>query len=587
MNELDERGMSFHADTNVMVAMRDGVRLATDVWVPVTDHPVPVVLTRTPYSKDDSSYYAPSMMADRFALIAAGYAVAWQDCRGTFRSEGDFDALTADEADAVDTIAWLRDQPWCDGVVGMAGASYLGLTQWAAVAGRPEGLQAVAPVTTSSDTYDMMYSRGGALSLGTMLSWSAFVGLAKAQRALSSGDPAAGERLDARRTFLASSEAAHDVLPVIATPLISDDLPWVREWLEHPTHDGYWQARSARERVDEPLPAFHLTGWFDFLLDSTLASYEWMTRIDPAGAASGRQQLVIGPWDHASYSGVYMDRQFGPSAHILNADVNGRHVRFYDAWLRGNTAVINETPPVRIFVMGVNQWRDEQAWPLPDTRYVDFHLSSGRSANSRSGGGSLALVAPTCDGRETYLYDPMRPVPSAGGRMSPMPRPNSCGPVDQREIEDREDVLCFSTEPLTSPIEVTGPIRLVLHVSSSARDTDFTGKLVDVDPEGRATYLTDGILRARYRDSLSAPALLSPDQVYEITVDLGATANVFGVGHRIRLEVSSSNFPRYDRNTNTGGDIATDRAEDVVIAVNRVLHGPSYPSRLILPVIER
>jgi uncharacterized protein len=238
-------------------------------------------------------------------------------------------------------------------------------------------------------------------------------------------------------------------------------------------------------------------------------------------------------------------------------------------------------------VMGIDQWRDEQDWPLPDTQYTAYYLDGAGQANTSAGDGVLRTDPPSAAAADTYQYDPAQPAPSLGGRIMLPAAINGAGPADQRPVETRQDVLCFTTPVLNEPVEVTGYVSLILRVASSARDTDFTGKLVDVFPDGRAIYLTDGILRARYRNSLAEPEPLEPGQVYEITLDLSVTSNVFLPGHRIRLEVSSSNFPRYDRNTNTGGTIAEDTADQAVIATNNVVHGPEHPSRLILPIIRR
>lgn len=299
------------------------------------------------------------------------------------------------------------------------------------------------------------------------------------------------------------------------------------------------------------------------------------------------QRLIIGPWDHLNSTGIYPDRKFGLMADALYTDLTGAHLRFFDRWLRGRADAQADSAPVRIFVMGIDQWRDEQDWPLPDTSYVDYYLDSSGRANTADGDGELRPEPPGQVRADVYLYDPRRPAPTLGGRVMSPSTANAAGPVDQRPAESRNDVLCYSTPVLERPVEVTGHVSLTLFVSSSARDTDFTGKLVDVFPDGRAIFLTDGILRARYRNSLAEPEPLNPDQVCEVTIDLSVTSNVFLPGHRIRLEVSSSNFPRFDRNTNTGGAITDDGEEEVQVAVNRILHGPGRPSRLVLPVIDR
>src|SRR5260221_491222 len=245
-----------------------------------------------------------------------------------------------------------------------------------------------------------------------------------------------------------------------------------------------------------------------------------------------------------------------------------------------------EEPPVTIFVMGIDAWRSEADWPLPDTQYRPYYLHSAGHANTLHGDGTLAIALPGDEPPDVYLYNPMRPVPTIGGQVI-LPGGNAAGPRDQREVETRDDVLVYSTPVLDQPVEVIGPIELRLFVASSARDTDFTGKLVDVYPDGRAMILTEGILRARYRNSFTVPELLEPDGIYELRLDLWATANVFLPGHRIRLEVSSSNFPRFDRNSNTGGEIAREAARDYRPAINRIVHDAAHPSHLILPIIER
>ena len=267
-------------------------------------------------------------------------------------------------------------------------------------------------------------------------------------------------------------------------------------------------------------------------------------------------------------------------------DLPGIHLRWFDRWLKGEENDIDEEPPVMIFVMGVDEWRSEADWPLPDTNYRSFYLHSGGQANTLHGDGTLSITAPGEEPADVYLYNPLRPVPTVGGQVI-LPGGNAMGPRDQREVELRDDVLVYSTPVLEQPVEVTGPIELCLFVSSSARDTDFTGKLVDVYPDGRSIILTEGILRARYRNSFTELALLEPGEIYELRLNLWATSNVFLPGHRIRLEVSSSNFPRFDRNSNTGGDITTETAEQYETAVNRIYHDVERPSHLILPIIER
>ncbi len=260
--------------------------------------------------------------------------------------------------------------------------------------------------------------------------------------------------------------------------------------------------------------------------------------------------------------------------------------REHDKWLKEVDNGVEQEPPVMLFVMGIDEWRAETDWPLPDTQYRPYYLHSAGQANTLHGDGSLSDEAPGDEPPDVYLYNPLRPVPTVGGQVL-LPGGNANGPRDQRAVETRDDVLVYSTSVLDHAVEVTGPIELRLFVASSARDTDFTGKLVDVYPDGRAMILTEGILRARYRTSFTEPELLEPDAIYELHLDLWATANVFLPGHRIRLEVSSSNFPRFNRNSNTGGDVASEAADQYRPAINRIFHDAAHPSHVILPIIER
>ncbi|SNQ46791.1 Cocaine esterase [Frankia canadensis] len=577
--------MGFRVERDVMVPMRDGVRLAADVWIPDGD-PAPTLLVRIPYGKMTFLTLSPTMPGI-FGLLDAGYAVVWQDCRGTFASEGEFTAFVDEPDDGVDTIAWVREQPWCDGNVGMYGPSYMGITQWALASRAPDGLKALAPTTTATDLYaHPWYSEGGAMSWHTVWVWNMRMALLDAQRALAAGrgDP---QTLRALVGSMAAPQAHLGALPA-EQDLLAKHVPWWSDWLAHPDRDSFWQELSVGDRADTvTVPALNVGGWFDVYIGSTARTYTQMKA--EAGSAEARdgQRLIIGPWDHISSTGVYHDRRFGLGADPLAADLTGAHVRFFDRWLRGRTDALDGMAPVRIFVMGIDQWRDEQDWPLPDTSYVDYFLDGAGAANTAAGDGVLHTDPASAEATDTFTYDPANPVPSLGGRMLLPAAANAVGPVDQRPAEARDDVLCFTTPVLDEPIEVTGHVSLVLHVASSARDTDFTGKLVDVHPDGRALYLTDGILRVRYRRSLAEPELLEPETVHEITLDLSVTSNVFLPGHRIRLEVSSSNFPRYDRNTNTGAVINTETFDQAVVATNRVLHGPQHPSRLVLPIIRR
>ncbi|MFG1977527.1 CocE/NonD family hydrolase [Nonomuraea fuscirosea] len=618
--------MTFTVEVDVPVPMRDGIALATNVWRPAGPGPFPALLVRTPYGKDDAGLYGNPKLPDVFALVAAGYAVVAQDVRGTSRSPGTFVPHAHEGRDGADTLAWLAAQPWCDGAVGMWGGSYMGFAQWEAAVREVPALRAIAPVMTSADPYAApWYSPGGALSQDAVLTWGTLSALRNLHRTLADakddgdGDGNA-DAADAGRLMAGLSDPGllHDSLPLADRAALTRHLPWAGEVLGHPERDAYWQEIAAIDRcADITVPALHVGGWYDVFIRETVRSYTMMRRHGGSAAARDGQRLIIGPWSHADGTdlGTFPDRSFGLDAGIKAADVTGAHLRFFDRWVRGRPdasdgaldsasdrasdrasdgapdrapdRASDDTHRVRIFVMGADRWRDEADWPLPGTRHTPFFLDGAGRANTAAGDGLLRRDVPAAEAADTFRYDPRHPVPSLGGTVLAALPGAYPGPADQTAAEARDDVLCFSTAVLERPIEVTGHVGLVLHVSSSAPDTDFTGKLVDVHPDGRAILLCEGIQRARHRGSLTEPELLEPGTVYELSIDLGVTSNVFLPGHRILLEVSSSCFPRYDRNTNTGATIATDGPDDLVVAVNQVHHGPGRPSRLVLPLIDR
>jgi putative CocE/NonD family hydrolase len=579
-------GMTFTVEKDVMVAMRDGVELATDAWIPAVT-PAPTLLVRLPYGKDLPQLLAYGLMPNIFALVEAGYAVVYQDCRGTFRSGGDLVPMLNEAADGADTVAWVLRQPWCDGNIGSYGASYLGFVQWASVsAGAP--VKAIAPAVTTTDYYTApWYSEGGAASWHTVQSWTTQMAMVETLRQLGrgSGDP---QLLGELAGMMADPQPHLAAMPPSRQPAVEKVWPWWGELLSHPARDAWWQNLSVLDRAEQvTVPALHIGGWFDIFVANTARSFTGLrARAGTAEAREG-QRLIIGPWDHLNSTGIYPDRKFGLTADAITQDLTGQHVRFFDRWLRDRRGALDGSASVKIFVMGIDRWREEQDWPLPGTSYVPYYLHSSGRANTAAGDGELSTEAPAQTAADTFLYDPQRPVPSLGGRLMLPSTANAAGPVDQRPVETRDDVLCFTSAVLTKPLEVTGHVSLTLYASSSAPDTDFTGKLVDVFPDGRAIFLTDGIIRVRYRKSLAEPEPLTPGEPYQLSLDLSVTSNVFLPGHRIRLEVSSSNFPRFDRNTNTGGVIANESADQATIAVNRVLHGPDCPSQLILPVVSR
>ncbi|OLE35442.1 MAG: X-Pro dipeptidyl-peptidase [Ktedonobacter sp. 13_1_20CM_3_54_15] len=577
--------MNIVIEKNVMVAMRDGVHLAADVYRPVEEGQHPVLLMRLPYNKDLPGRLA-AFVSTAFRAAQQGYVVVLQDCRGRFASEGEFYPQFDEANDGVDTIHWIVEQPWANGKVGMIGGSYLGFTQWLLAKEHPEALRAIAPQVTTSNYYQTpMRHEGGVFELGVLF-WALSMVPEEVQRRMRQGQ-ASREQMGAIMQAMRDPSALMAHLPLVDQPLLREFAPWYLDWLNHPTYDDYWKRIAHSEYYEQlTVPTLNMGGWYDLFLGGTLANYVGMKQRGGSVVARAHQRLVIGPWSHTNDMGMFSERSYGLAASSAAIDLEGMQLRWHDHWLKGEENGVEQDKPVKIFVMGLDQWRDEEDWPLPDTQYRPYYLHSGGHANSATGNGTLSPDAPAEEPEDVYLYDPRHPVPTVGGAILIDLAPVE-GPRDQRAVEAREDVLCYSTPVLEKPVEVTGPIALVLYISSSARDTDFTGKLVNVYPDGRAEILTDGILRARYRESFTEAKLLEPGQIYELRLDLWATSNLFKAGHRIRLEVSSSNFPRFDRNTNTGGVIERQTEKDLVQAVNRIYHDAAHPSHLILPIIER
>lgn len=579
--------MHITIEKNLQVAMRDGVQLATDVYRPADGAKVPVLLQRHPYNKEHAAFRDQAI--DVLRVVQQGYAVVTQDSRGTFASPGELRLLADEAADGADAIAWAAAQPWSSGQVGMVGASYYGATQWLAAGQAPPALKAFAPLVSSPDYHGGWAYRGGAFELGFNLLWNMLVlGSGELLKRIGEGR-ATVEDLLRQLGYGDGVDQLYERLPLSQMPELGDLTPHYFDWLAHPSYDEYWRANApATDFGAIAAPTLSMGGWFDIFLRGTLQGYQEMKRAG-ASARARRPRLVIGPWAHGQLFGAFPERQFGVLGSAEGADITGMQLSFFDRHLKGVTDGYDDQPPVKIFVMGPNVWREEQDWPLPDTRFTDWFLHSDGRANTAGGDGSLSLQAPAQEQEDIFLYDPRNPVPTCGGEsfLPALFIGANSGPRDQAQIERRQDVLCFTSAPLERDLEVTGPVELVLHCASSAPDTDFTGKLVDVHPDGRAEIVTDGILRLRYRDSLSEPSLLQPGRGYEVRIDMSATSTVFAAGHRLRLEVSSSNFPRFDRNTNTGGTIAQEGPDALQVAVNRVFHDGARPSRLVLPIIER
>jgi len=560
----DSNGVTVERD--VALKMRDGVTLRADVCRPKADGRFPVLLTRTPYDKKEVIDFCMKG-AER------GYVVVAQDVRGRYASEGDWYPFKYESQDGYDTVEWAAGLPYSNGKVGMFGGSYVGATQYLAAIAGPPHLAGICPNYTASNYHDGWTYQGGAFEQWFNDSWTTGLALNTISRHANSASDAVSwtQKLPLRS------------YPVLETPPAAELAPYFTDWLAHPNYDDYWKQWSIEDQYAKiQVPVFSLGAWYDIFLGGTLRNYARLKKEAGTEAARHGQRLMVYVGGHAGGSSR---RKVGAVdfGDKLPFDVGEATLRWYDSLLGGIANGVDREKPVRIFVMGKNDWREEDDWPLARANPTRYYLRSTKAANGLEGGGTLSTVAPAEEKPEQYVYDPNDAVPTIGGPLCCGPLPTGIGPEDQRPAEARADVLVFSTPAFAQNTEVTGPISLDLYVSSSAVDTDFTGKLVDVWPNGFVQNLTEGILRLRYRNSQEKPELGNPGEIYHISLDLWATSNVFLPGHKLRLEVSSSNFPRFDRNLNTGEDQA--RGTHMVKATNVIYHDKSRPSALVLPIV--
>jgi len=536
------------------VPMRDGIRLAADLFLPGDGARWPTVLVRTPYNRK-----APAMRSYHF-FVRRGYAVVIEDVRGRYASQGTFGPTEQEGPDGYDTINWIAGQNWSNGRVAMVGGSYLGMAAWwAAIEDNPH-LLAISPMNSGDDEYlDRFYSTGGALQVGHRLLWLA-------------------ENLTPPSHVRPPFNSYIGHLPLRTADLAATGVPlplW-RTALDHPSYDEYWKGFSIRQHMKRvTIPVLSLGGWFDNYAESDLDAFSRLSR---------RHQSIetwIGPWAH-SPALRFATKNFGPQASV---PIRAMQAEWLDRWLKKNPDAAREASEslLHIFVMGPNVWREEHEWPLARTRYTPLYLNSNGHANSISGDGALHWDPVRKAQADTFAYDPKNPTPTVGGAICCEAKILPPGPLDQTPVEMRSDVLVYTSAMLSGDIEVTGPVRVVLYVATSGNDTDFTAKLVDVEPDGRPLLVTDGIQRLRYRLSLEKAVFVKRSTAYQISIDAGVTSYVFPRGHRIRLEVSSSNFPRFDRNLN----LPRPNADETKLTKARqtVFHEKGYPSSVILPII--
>jgi uncharacterized protein len=556
---------------NVPVKMRDGVTLRADIYRPNASGKFPVLLERTPYNK-------ASEVETAYNDAGHGYVVIIQDCRGRYASEGEWYTFKHEPEDGYDTVEWAAALPYSDGKVGMFGGSYVGATQMLASITHPPHLAGIFPTVTASNYHRNWTYQGGALTQWFDESWTSGLAQNTLDRVVSQDTDATNYAkvlpLDRYSLFPLPPASGTAGLRVLA--------PYFLDWIHHPTYDTYWkqwsiEADYSRIRV----PAFHIGGWYDLFLDGTLRNYMGTKAKGGSDAAREGQRLLIIVGGHAGMGRQVGDVDFSAASVV---DTNAVMLRWYDYLFKGINNGMGDEKPVKYFLMGKNVWEEADAWPPPGEHATSFYLHSGGKANTAQGDGTLSTALPQQEDSDRFVNDPTNPVPTLGGRLCCDSIHLEPGARDQRSNEARPDVLVYSTPAFAHDFTITGPVKLVLYASSSAVDTDFTAMLVDVDPGGFARNLTGGIIRARYRDSMEAADFMTPGKIYKFTIDLWATGNDFLAGHRLRLEVSSSNFPRFDRNLNTGENPET--GSRWIKATNTIYHDASHPSALVLPVMQ-
>lgn len=552
-------------ERNVEVPMRDGTILRADVFRPNNGGPYPVLVRRTPYGKQGRRF-------DRY--VKAGYIVVCQDARGRYASDGQWESFvrfdTHDAEDGYDTVEWAARLPGANGKVGTFGASYDAFLQWKLAALTPPSLMAMSAQSIPARMTDL--EGPGTIRPGRRLKWWVCTMTPDLRRR--AGRPGPTSTSGAVKLWNAGEDEKWlNFLPWSELPrqAFEDEYDHVMHWLKRPDRDP-WKLDEAAKQIT--VPNLDVIGWYDHC-NGDMLLHRTISGEGGTEAARKGSRLIVGPWSHSGRGrSGYGPIHFGPEAKL---DLVELEIRWFDYWLKGERNGIAETAPVRIFVMGDNQWRDEPVWPLERTVEQMLYLTSGGYANTPGGDGRLTAAGPASTGADRYVYDPRDPVPSLHGKAL------FTIPTDQRQLAHREDILVYQSEPLDERLEVTGNPVVELYAASTAPDTDFFVRLIDVRPDGLARDVSLGMVRARYRKGLDKPELIEPGQTIKYTIRMNPTSNAFLPGHRIRLDITSSDFPNYDRNHNTAADQNSDPT--LVTAEQTIQHGPPHASKIILPTV--
>jgi len=560
---LSKPSFAVTVERKVMIKMRDGVQLAADVYRPSAEGKFPVILQRTPYGRVNA--------VEATSYAKRGYVFVAEDVRGRFDSEGEFHPFVLEAKDGYDSVDWCAAQTWSTGSVGMLGGSYLGLVQWAAARENNPHLKCLIPIVSPPDPFFNIPYEYGAFFLMPDLWWANVV---KDRDSVDIQSPANSlGKFDAFMTL---------PLNRVDKAVLGRTIPFFQEWLAHSTNDGYYDRVNFNDRMKSigPLPALHVSGWFDGDGIGTKRNYAEMVRTGHAN-----QRLVYGPWGHAVNTTTKIGAfDFGPQS---LRDLDTLYLRWFDHWLKGVDNGVDRERPVEAFLMGRNEWRSFSAWPPKEARIEKWYLHSEGRAAGGPGAGTLSTGAPgVSELPDRYVYDPADPYIPGG--MANLRKAAAATPGEETKMgaaDRRPDLVYYSTPPLSKDLIVAGPISLHLVASSSARDTDWVALLQDVYPDGKVAGLCHGIIRARFRKSFKTPSLLAPGQVAAYDLDMWATGNVFKKGHRLQIAVTSSCFPAFARNLNMGGDLATETK--MVKARQTIIHTAARPSYLLLPVLEK
>ncbi len=552
------------------ITMRDGVKLYADVYMPAKPGKYPTIVIRTCYGVQRDGGHQ-----DKIKFAQQGYAVVFADVRGRYESEGQWYPFMDEGKDGYDVIEWAAKQPFSNGKVALQGGSYLGHNQWAAMSQVPPSLVATFPGVASTNIYANWLTMGGAFRLSFNYGW----GVVRMPNRIMLPQYWHTE------AYTPEELKYENILWHL--PLKDGDLKSAgyavkhyRDWIEHESYDSYWKSISDEENFSKMnVPAHTYGGWFDIFLMGTINGYIGMRNKAATPAARAGARMIIGPWGHGP-SQAFGTVDFGPTA---NMKMFERELQFYDYHLKGIKNGIESEDPVKLFYMGIDKWRSEKDYPIPGTQYKNLYLTSNGNANSVRGDGELTFEAPKKAAADKYTYDPKFPVMTLGGNNC-CGTPTQAGPYDQRPLERREDVLVYSSDFLKSAVTIAGPVKMKLFAATDGPDTDWMIKLVDVYSDGRAMPISEGILRARFREGLDKIKLLTPNQVYEYEIEMTGTANVFKPGHRIRVDITSSNFPQFDRNPNTGDPLGS--SDRVRVAQQTIHHGGPRLSSIVLPMVR-